>query len=361
MTVALAQCRALQAAGHQVLLAAGARGYPDPPQTVDGVPVNLFPATAIVPGSQFGGLTAPRLLRWMRRVAPSADAVHVHLARDLVTLPAAAACARASVPFVAQTHGMVSDSTNLLAGPLDMLLTRRVMRAAARVWYLTPTEHEALARRFPKARLESLRNGIDSTDDTPVAQDRDNPEVLFLARIQTRKRPLDFVDAARNLAAQFPSARFRMVGPDEGDGDAVRSRIRASGLGDRLRWDGPVPPAQAAEAMRRASVYVLPSVDEPYPMTVIEALSHGLPVVVTTSCGLAPLLESARAGIVIEPGVPPLTAAVERLLADQRVREELGQRALALAKTSLSMDAVVEQLLLGYDAARGGTKLDGLR
>lgn len=352
MTVAFAQCRALQAAGHQVLLAAGARGYADPPRSVDSVPVRLFPATALMPGSTFGGLTAPRLFGWLRRTAASADAVHVHLARDLLTLPAAATCARARVPFVAQTHGMVADSRHPLTGPLDVLLTRRVMRAAARVWYLTPTEHETLARRFPQARLESLRNGIDSTDDTPVPQGQEDPEVLFLARIQARKRPLDFVDAARTLAAQFPSARFRMVGPDEGEGDAVRARIEAAGLGDRLRWDGPMSPAQAAVAMRRASVYVLPSVDEPYPMSVIEALSHGIPAVVTNSCGLAPLLESAGAGVVIEPGVPALTAAVGRLLAERATREELGRRALALAKGPLSMDAVVDQLLRGYQAAR---------
>ena len=59
------------------------------PTERDGVRTALFPPHFVLPGAGFAGLTSPAMLSWVRRVAPSADVVHVHMARDLLTLPAA--------------------------------------------------------------------------------------------------------------------------------------------------------------------------------------------------------------------------------------------------------------------------------
>jgi glycosyltransferase involved in cell wall biosynthesis len=63
--------------------------------------------------------------------------------------------------------------------------------------------------------------------------------------------------------------------------------------------------------MAAASVFVLPSVRETYPMSVLEAMSVGLPVVVTDDCGLAPLVDRTQCGVVTDPGARALAAAVE--------------------------------------------------
>lgn len=350
MTVAVGQCRALQDAGHEVLLAGGVRDFTDPPREIGGVRVHCFPAHALVPGSSFGGLVAPRMIPWLTRTIRSADVVHVHLARDLLTLPAARLCAGLGVPFVVQTHGMVVESDNRLAGSLDLLMTRTVMRSAGCVFYLTAAERTSLSRLFPTARLKSLRNGIDLP---PVVEPPscDGLEVLFLARLQGRKRPLDFVSMAVALAAEFPTVRFRLVGPDEGEGAAVQHAIQSAGLGRRLIWDGPVPPDRTSAVMRRAGLYVLPSVDEPYPMTVLEALAHGLPTIVTDTCGLAPLIGSHNAGAVVTAGADSIAAAVRRYLAEEATRITASHSARRLAENELGMAAVVRDLKRTYSDA----------
>jgi hypothetical protein len=87
--VASNQSSALRDAGHSVVLAASQRPHPVTPVEVNGVPVRLFRARLMLPRSGFAGLTAPSMLWRFFRNRQSFDVVHVHVARDLVTLPVA--------------------------------------------------------------------------------------------------------------------------------------------------------------------------------------------------------------------------------------------------------------------------------
>lgn len=349
VTVALNQCRALAQAGHDVTLVAGCKGFEgDLPNIFQGVDVKLFPAHQVLPGAGFAGLAAPRMLAWLKSELPRTDAVHVHLARDFVSLPAASFAQNSGVRTCLQTHGMIDPSDNPLARPLDSILTRRVLRVAHKVFHLTPVEKagvEAVAG--PRVRLEELHNGLDEDSlITPVRHDK--VTVLYLARLQARKRPLEFVAAAKALASRFPQSRFRMVGPDEGQGNQVAAAISQSGLGERLVWDGPADRDGCRAAMAQADVYVLPSVDEPYPMSVLEAMGAQLPVIITESCGLAPAVSAADAGTVTTDQPGAVVEAIARYLEDPQARLAAGERARKLVVEHFSMNPIVEQLIRSY-------------
>lgn len=343
--VALNQLMALRDLGHDVVVAGAARGYDAVPSEVDGIPARLFPARTIIPGIGFAGIGSPGLLRSLRRHVDEFDVVHVHAARDLVTLPAARIAQARGVATVLQTHGMIDETANPLAVPLDAALTRPALAAARAVTHLTERERSSLeAVGRGRARLVELPNGVPAG---PLA-DPAGPELLYLARLAPRKRPVHFVEAAARLAPEFPTARFSLVGPDEGEGDAVRAAIAASGHADRIRWEGALEPARTGERMRHASGYVLPSVDEPYPMSVLEAMSAGLPVVVTDTCGLAPAVREADAGFVTDGGLEPLVAAMRRLLGDPADARARGARGRALTRDRFTMPAIAERLVALY-------------
>ncbi|MGO4957019.1 glycosyltransferase [Luteococcus sp. Sow4_B9] len=351
-TVALNHCRGLIDAGHDVTLVAGAQGFEGAlPETFQGVPVKLFPVVQALPGAGFAGMACPAMLNWLWHNARTADAVHVHLARDFVTLPAASLVQNLGVLTCVQTHGMIDPSDKLLAKPLDAALTRRVLRAAHRVFHLTEVERQGVLEVAGKdLRIEELHNGLDA-DSMPSPRPHDHVTVLYLARLQARKRPLVFVQAARELAPEFPDVRFRMVGPDEGQGDEVARAIAESGLGDRLVWDGPADRAGCQDAMATADVYVLPSVDEPYPMSVLEALAARLPVVLTDTCGLAPAVERGGAGTVTTNDPAEIAPAIRAYLADEQLRSATAERAQRLIREEFSMRPIVEQLLRAYQGS----------
>lgn len=350
LRVAANQAQALIEQGHQVTLAAGVRGYEAIPDTIQGIPAQLFPAHSAVPGTGFAGLASPGLQRWVKRAARSFDVAHIHLARDLVTLPAARHLLKANVPLFIQPHGMIDPSSNPLTIPLDALLTRPVLRAARAVFYLTKMERDHLRQVAGDLSLEQLSNGVPFAES--LASDSESPEVLFLARLAPRKRPVTFVEAAHIVGQRFPRARFTLVGPDEGEGSAVSTAIeQARAAGVTVTWEGALAPEQTLDRMRKATCYVLPSVDEPYGMTVVEALSVARPVVVTQSCGLADFVADHNAGMVSDLSVQGLAESITALLEDPSSAAAMGRRGQEAVRNDLSMTAIATQLSARYSAA----------
>jgi glycosyltransferase involved in cell wall biosynthesis len=106
--------------------------------------------------------------------------------------------------------------------------------------------------------------------------------------------------------------------------------------------------------MAAAHVYVLPSVREPQPMSVLEAMSVGLPVVVTNDCGLASLVEQSRCGIVADPAVSALVKAVDAILVDRTAARAMGERGRRAVRNHFGMQAIGDRLLETYaDVAEG--------
>lgn len=346
--VAVNQTRALLNAGHDVTLAAGARGFPEAlPDRFDDVPVRLFEARTAVPGTGFAGLYAPELHRWLRRESGQADVVHIHLGRDLITLPCANISRSRNVPYVLQTHGMIMPSKHPLSSPIDAVWTKNALQNAARVFYLTSEEKLGLQKvGGAKLPLQELGNGVPLP--TSAVMPAPNLEVLFLARLHLRKRPLMFVEMAARLHERFPHARFSIVGPDEGQGDAVLAAIDRAGQHHKLTWEGALEPGAVTRRIDHSAIYVLPSVDEPFPMTVLEAMALGKPVVVTDTCGLAQQISASKAGLVVNSSLNSLIEAVGELLSSQKLRAEYGANAKQLAQERFSMKPVASQLTSTY-------------
>lgn len=348
--VALAQSDALARLGHEVTLITAA---PDASvkhtRTDDGVQLISFPARRF-PGLGFAGLTAPAMMRALPRTVRRHDVVHAHLSRDLVSLPAASAARRARIPYFVQTHGMVDPSDKLLAKPLDRLGTRPVLRDAAAVLALTDVEEGQLRAVAPDSRIERVRNGIALGEPTPYA-DRSGP-VLFLSRLHERKRPVAFVEAAARVAALDPVPDFVIAGPDEGQGGAVEAAIAASGYPERIRWVGPVDMSETDQLLRSARVFVLPSVNEVFPMALIEAFRAGTPAVVTDSLGIAQDIDRYGAAVITDASVPQLAAAIAQVLADPSVAEDLRSGAHTYLRSELDIDVVARDLANRYEHAR---------
>src|SRR5947208_3258851 len=87
--VAFNQAQQLRSKGYDALIVATARGYSPLPRELNDTPVRLSKARLLLPFAGFSGIVSPSMLWWMLRHRRDYDVVHVHLARDLVTLPAA--------------------------------------------------------------------------------------------------------------------------------------------------------------------------------------------------------------------------------------------------------------------------------
>lgn len=344
LRVAMNQAAELRARGHQVEIAAGWREAAAPPTDLEGTPARLFRSTALVPPLGFSGLVSPPMLRWLRRHARQFDLVHVHAGRDLTTVSAMAVLASLHVPYVTQTHGMVPPDDRAMARVLDGVLVRRLLRRARARLVLTAREEEELrALLGPSTPLDRVMNGVSLPAVVPPRPRHAVPQVLFCARLHPRKRPVVFVEVAKALLDRGVTADFALVGPDEGELPAVLARIHDLGLEQAVRYEGALPYDQVPARLAAADVYVLPSVDEPFPMSLLEALSLGVPSVCTDSFGVADLLRTTGAAVVSAPDVPSLAEAVVSALEPGR-SQALTDAALAASAEHFGISAVADRL-----------------
>lgn len=340
--VALEQAAALAELGHDVHVYAGAPRGEERTLVRDGYTLRTFPAGRIAPFGGFASMSSPRLSLALRKDMAGFDAAHIHMARDLVTLPAALQFRQSKVPYVLQTHGMIDASDSPLAAPLDRLFTAKLLRDASRVLTLTAQEVEDIHAVESRATTLPIVNGIRVTE---LSNYRGRPStVLFLARMHERKRPVAFVKMAAILAARYPETRFLLAGPDEGEAENVQAAIRTAGLGRQIQWIGAVNPDDTHALLASASVYVLPAVGEIFPMTILEALRVGTPVVTTSSLGIADACLKYNAATITDGSPEDLASAVDRLLANEGEAELLRAGGLNYLRSELDISKIAQTL-----------------
>ncbi|MBD0740199.1 glycosyltransferase [Streptomyces sp. CBMA29] len=353
--VALNLSKGLRARGIDARIATLGDGFTGPlPTELEGVPSFVHQARHVLP-FEVSGITSPGLLAKARRMVKSADVVHVHLMRDLITLPFALVALEAGVPLVIQTHGMIDPTEKLFAKAVDVLGMKRVLRKADAILHLTQMERDGVQAVVPDTPLTTfhrLVNGVTVQDRRPARADRP-PTVLYLARVQKRKRPEDFVSAMPVVLAKYPDARFVLAGPDTGDLTGPMRELAAElGVADSLECVGALGHEQVLEQLRTSDVYVLPSVVEPFAVSILEAMSVGLPVVVTRTGGLSPDVEAAGAGRITDSDPDadngPLVGQAILELLEPAANEEASDAAWRLIRDRFSIGAVVDTLMEVY-------------
>lgn len=276
-------------------------------------------------------LFSPRLLTRMLGEVRRADVVHVHDVLYLSSWVAAICCLALRRPYVVHRHvGFVHHPSLLVRvvqGAVLATFGRMVLRGARVV--LPIDEH--VARGLPPGRTHVLGNGVDTERFRPAAPTTSTgrawPRVLFVGRF-VPKKGFDVVAAAADDAYEIAFA----------GGD------RPPGLDDpRLTFLGAVPAAAMPEVYAGADVMVVASVGE-CPLTVVEAMASGLPVVLREDPALHSPWTSGRGVRFVDMPGPGLRDALRELAADPGLRRRLGAEARAHVAASYSWDAHVHQL-----------------
>jgi glycosyltransferase involved in cell wall biosynthesis len=344
--------------GHDVTIFAGWAGEGAPPNDIEGVTCYLKAIITVVPRFGFAGQYAPGLWSEFARRSDDFDIVHVHVARDFITLPISAFLSRKGQPYVLQPHGMIMPSSKRLSRPLDWAWTKTGLKRAGAILALSRSEADGLASlgALPSA-ISIVGNGI-ITGNRRQRSEVATKDILFLARLHPRKRPVLFVEAALELAPNWPDVTFSLVGPDEGESANVETLIASSNAAAQVRWTGPIHPGGVLDRMSRSSIYVLPAMDEPFGLTLIEAMSIGLPVVVGETSELAAAIVNAGAGVTYDGTSQSLARQIENLIADESNMRAMGQNGIDYVEGHWSLHKIATQVVALYRVAISGPRND---
>ncbi|MFM8886650.1 MAG: glycosyltransferase [Chthoniobacterales bacterium] len=170
--------------------------------------------------------------------------------------------------------------------------------------------------------------------------------LLFLSRIHAKKGLDLLLPAWGRLANEFPDWELLIVGPDEGGYQATVERMIADCGCSETCWIHPaVSGAEKHALLRTADLFVLPSYSEGFPMAVLEAAAHRIPVVQTDECNF-PELTAAGGAWECRPERDAVEMTLRKALtADDAERTERGLRGRELVEKSYSWDQIAEQVL----------------
>ncbi len=261
------------------------------------------------------------------------DLVHAHM--PISGFLARLAAWRAGVPRVAFTcHGFLFNHREGAWPQRAASFAMEWLGGRVTDVYLTvSTEEAADARRLGIARhAVAVGNGRDPAVFRPEPATRarlravlgtpeDRVVVVAVSRLVARKGFRELAAAMRDV----PSAELWVAGErlDSDRGENRVATLRAAGLGDRLRLRG--YRADVAAVLAAADIFVLPSYFEGLPMSVIEAMLTGLPVVATAIRGPREQVVPEVTGLLVPArSVAPLAAALRRLTGDPALRATMG-------------------------------------
>ncbi len=190
--------------------------------------------------------------------------------------------------------------------------------------------------------------------DVPRAQPgaRAPLRVLAVGRLREPKDFVTLVRAAARLEASAVAVRIAGDGPDR---PALEAEIARLGVGDRVELLG--ERADVPELLAAADAFVLPSLSEGMPISVLEAMAAGLPVVASDVGGVGELVRDGETGALVAAGdSAALADALARLASDPAAPARQGQAGRRRVETEFSPAAFRAAHLAAYDAALAGRR-----
>lgn len=217
----------------------------------------------------------------------------------------------------------------------------RGLRRADHVFCLNSDDRDYLIRWFGRSpeSITRIFPGADLSYSSAPRSYEVAGLMLFAAAWRDNKGTADLVPAFVRLAGRHPSLTLLVVGA--GVPDSLIRRSFPSGLHDRIVCEAPETEEGTIAAFARADLFLLPSLFEGTPLTLVQAMMSGLPIVTTATCGMKDVIADDVSGLLVPTRSPDaIVLAVDRLLNDSSLRERLGRTARKEAIARYSWDAV---------------------
>jgi glycosyltransferase involved in cell wall biosynthesis len=341
-------CLELQSAGHEPYLAV----LSDLPEPVPFAFVRRFVRSRVPGNRQMGA--SPGMLDWMLRQVRTGTvtAMHVH---GMWRMPNVYPCRvgrRFEIPVVFAPRGSLGPAAFLGGSKFKRIfwtaMQKPAMRQATCFHATAQSEADEIRSHGFTQPIAIIPNGIDIPAVLPKV-DKTPRTAICLGRIHPKKAIDVLLKAWKRVEQENDSWHLRIVGPDDG-GHLPGLRALASELGlQRVRFEGPLDGEDRLRAYAQASLFVMPTWNENFGLTVAESLAARTPALVSKGAPWS-ALDGERCGWWIDCGVESFEAGLMRAIAcsDDELAA-MGERGRAWIAEEFGWKAVASQAEVLYE------------
>lgn len=234
-------------------------------------------------------------------------------------------------------------------GFLQRRLVRRILRGSTLVIALTEHMKREVLGYYPKARVEVIGEGVDceffrSSGRASLPKN----SILYIGRFVEMKGVEYLVRAFGIVKKEIADARLFLggYGPEE---EKLKRLAKKLGLRD-LEFLGPLDRGEMARHLKACAVFALPSTSEGFPLTIVEAMSSGCPIVSTNVRGLPEIVKDGRNGLLVNPrDERGLAEKIIRLLKNPKMRKEISRNNIRDAR-KYSWESIVDRIIERIEA-----------
>ncbi len=175
------------------------------------------------------------------------------------------------------------------------------------------------------AKLYIVHCGINPDLFQPVNHTVRGNRLLYVGRLATAKGLPILFESLTQLKAVYPDLCLTVVGDGE-DRPALEQFVREQGLSQNVKFVGYKSQTEVRQYLKETDIFVLPSFAEGVPVSLMEAMATGVPVIATRIAGISELVEDGQSGYLIAPGnIEQLSAKIGHLYNDADLRQRFGQ------------------------------------
>ena len=303
------------------------------------VKVLSFPNVSNQVAYRFQFFTPQGMLAFLLRHASEFDIAHLHGFHHLPGVIAAAALARAQVPYLVAPNGVAGRMERRIFAKwlFDVTLGSRVLPQAAGAIAVSEAERGQLVELgVPADKIYVVPNPIDLAEFDPPPQKpssslhqrfggRFEQIVLYLGTLTPRKSVDVLVRALGKLREQ--SIGLMIAGNDLGSGAGLRALVQRLGLTDQVKFAGQLVGRQRLEMLASADAVAYAGRAEIFGLVPLEAILSGTPVVVASDSGCGQVIDRVGGGLLVPPDdANALARALSNVLASPATwRETISQ------------------------------------
>ena len=270
----------------------------------------------------------------------------------------------AGKPFVMTLHNArpvgIAPHYTLFGGAYDSLFGKPVLENSDLIisvskWAISDMGHYGI----PASKMIAIHNGISPSEYKPSPArstrfrkkhgfSKETKLLLFVGRIIRQKGVEYLLDAMPSVLKSVPGARLVIVGRGNRL-DKLQARTTKLGLEGKVRFEGFLEEEELKDALCACDAFVLPSLWEVLPVSILEAMACGKPIVASAVGGNAELVEEGFNGfLVAKKSSKEMAEKIVAVLSDKKLASRMGENSRKRVIAEFNWDLIAQQTLDAY-------------